>query len=308
MKVPAFLNHAVLISSLLANFAFAGSVGKEYKTYKEPAPTEEVPLNLFRADSSYTFESEFDGRDNLDEVYSVHSSARYDRRFLLNGTYEHSWYARFGVEYDRFDFGSTNAPTPNHLQNISAIVAVEYLQRGETGFLFESKPGVFFQNDINAGTFDAPTVLALAYPVFGGDSFYLLGGVSLSILREHPAIPFIGALWKISPQWTLRALLPEPKLIYKPSDKLELWVGGELIGGTYKVDRRDTNPSELGGAVVTYYETRAGAGVAWQVCPTASIELAGGYAFERSFDFHRAEKKYDLEGAPYVKLSVHTAF
>ncbi len=309
MKLPVSLGGAVILFASAA-FApvFAGTAAKDFKSYKEAPAAGEVPLNLFRADVSYTGESDFDGRGSLGEVYSIHSSARYDRRFLLQGTYDSSWYARLGVEYDRYDFGSTNAPTPNHLQSVSAIIAVEYLEKGETGFLFETKPGVYFQNDINTGTFDAPTVLAIAYPIFGGDKFYLIGGVSLSILREYPAIPFIGALWKISPEWTLRAYLPEPKLTYQPCDKLELWVGGELIGGSYKVDHRTTTPSELSGAVVTYYETRAGIGAKWLVCAKTSIEIAGGYALERSFDFHRAEKKYDLEGAPYVKLTVRTEF
>ncbi len=63
--------------------------------------------------------------------------------------------------------------------------------------------------------------------------------------------------------------------------------------------------------MVTYSEYRAGGGIAFQPCPQwdgLTVDIAGGWAFERNFDFHRADKEYSAEGAPYVKLEIRGQF
>jgi hypothetical protein len=306
MKSSASLLGVSLLLVLALNGPLrAGPAPQDFKSGMETAETENIPLDVLHARTSYVFGSDFrrgDGRFGSQDAASQIFS--YQHRWLLDGP----WYLRLGVSYERFDFGSSGAPVPNHLQGIAGLISLEYFEGAEVGFFIQSAPGVYFQNDVNGGAFDAPTVIALAYPVFGGDRFYLVGGVSMSLLRSVPVLPVLGALWHITPEWDLRAYLPEPRLVYKPSDTLQLWAGGALVGGSYKTDERNVHPGRLSGAVLTYYETRAGAGVTWKACPAATLEVGAGWAFQRNFNFHRAGEQYRLEGSPYVELKVQTQF
>lgn len=304
MILPAPFVRAFIAAALATTPALAGSA-KEFKRYQEQAPAApEIATDVLQVESSYVGSSDFRrGDGDLGSQDVVQASLRYDHRMPLNGP----WYLKLGVLYERFDFGSSGAPVPNHLQAAAGVISLEYFEGDKVGFFIQSAPGVYFQNDISTGAFDAPTTIALAYPIFGGDRFYLVGGVSMSLLSEYPFLPIVGALWHISPEWELRAYLPRPRLIFKPGETLHFWAGGELTGGSFRTDS-GVKPGELSEAVVTYYETRAGAGVTWKPCPTATVDLGAGWAFQRNFSFHRADEDYRLEGAPYVRVSVTTQF
>ncbi len=106
----------------------------------------------------------------------------------------------------------------------------------------------------------------------------------------------------------MAAIPPDPRIIYSASDKLHLWFGGELTGGSYRTDQRNAHPSKVSGAVVTYADWRVGAGVTW-ASDNVTVEVGGGYSFQREFDFHRAEKTYETdEGAPFARIEIQAAF
>jgi hypothetical protein len=140
------------------------------------------------------------------------------------------------------------------------------------------------------------------------DKVFLVGGVSLSLLRSYPVLPILGVSWIINDQWRLNAVVPKPRLIYSPNSALQLWAGGELVGGAYKTDGRDVNPSKLSGAVVTYSEYRVGAGLTYTMKPL-TFEIGGGYVVQREFDYHRAGESFITDGgAPYVGVEISAAF
>jgi len=282
--------------------------------YKQKNPvTPECPpdaLTLIHASSDYVFGSDITrGHGSQD---ALHNSLEIDERFPLNGLSWPNiecgkWFLRVGASYDRFDFDTDNETRlPNTLQSIAGVVALEYLVKGDTGILIESHPGVYFEHDINGGTFDAPTSIALAYPIFGGNRCYFIAGAAGALLWSPHVLPVVGALWHINDQWDLKAYLPEPRLIYKPCEHFNFWVGGELAGGGYKTDPREVDPQKLSGAVVTYTDIRAGAGVTWMAKPF-TVDLGAG-ASEREFDYDRAGERFKTEPAPYVKLAVKAEF
>jgi hypothetical protein len=270
------------------------------------------PLLIVNYRTSYVFESDFErGNDASGDAFSNQFRASYRIPFSGPewGGYECSqWYLRIGADYSRFDFDhSGGLPIPNTLQSVSAVVAIEYLVNGQTAFILDTFPGAYFEHDINSGAFDAPTRMVGVVRL--SDSFILVGGVSYAGLRSYPVIPIVGFQWTINDRWTLSLIPPDPKLIYKASDQCAFWVGAELNGGSFKTDNREVERKEkLSGAVVTYSEYRAGAGFTYSG-ETWRVELGGGYAFQRKFDFHRAEEGYETdEGAPYVGLEVRAQF
>ncbi|HEX8309696.1 MAG TPA: DUF6268 family outer membrane beta-barrel protein [Chthoniobacteraceae bacterium] len=292
--------------------AFAGTIAVSSadakKTVTEPCPPD--PRLTFHASSSYVFESDFERGKNASGD-ALNTDIGFGYRIPLGIEWPNTecgqWYLRLGARYSRFDFDNAGSlDLPNTLQGIAGVIALEYLVRGEIAVLLETRPGVYFEHDIDSEDFDAPTNLAVAFPIT--DNFYGVVGATAARFRSYPILPVIGFLWRVNPQWTVRAIVPDPRIIYSPSENLSFFVGGELAGGGFRVDGDQNRQSNLRNAVVTYSEYRAQAGVTWRVERT-ELELSGGYAFQRKFDYYRAEEGYATdEGAPFVKFEVRTAF
>ena len=192
------------------------------------------------------------------------------------------------------------------MQSASGVLSLEYLVNDRTAFLIETRPGVYFERNVNSGSFDSPTNIAAVIPL-SGDKVYLVAGVTVSALARYPVFPIGGLLWHINDRWDLRAYLPDPRLVYEVSDNLELYAGGELAGGAYKTDNRPIEPEKLSGATITYDEVRAGGGVTWKVKPL-TFDLAGGYTVQSEFDYSRAGESFDTHPAPYIRLTARVDF
>jgi hypothetical protein len=302
MRALTFLLFATLPAA-----AFAGS-----ETAATPAvQCIQPPLTTVVTTTDFGFHQDMKrGSGNLEVE---HNNFEFDERIPLNlsawpNIQCGEWFLRLGADYERFDFSIHNeSRLPDTLQSASGIIALEYLVNGKTAILIESRPGVYFQQKVNSGSFDAPTNIAAVVPVFGGDKFYLVGGVTVSALSRYPVFPIGGILWHINDKWDLRGYLPDPRLVYEASDDLEFYAGAELAGGAYKTDNRPVTPIKVSGAVVTYDEVRAGAGITWKANPV-TFDFAAGYTVQSEFDYSRAGESFDTHPAPYVRLTARLDF
>jgi hypothetical protein len=214
-----------------------------------------------------------------------------------------------GIAYDRFDFSGTSAPVPDHLQSVAAIIGVDYMHNDDVGAFIQIKPGIYTQDDFDSAAFDAPITMGRIF-VLQEDHLYMFVGVNAAFLRgRFPVIPLGGLIWEPNDQWKVVGMLPEPRVIYSPNDKWDFWAGGEFAGGSFRTDRNNTIvPAQLNGAQVDYSEYRAGGGLIYSPCNNVSLDLGGGYAIQREFDFHRAGLKYKADGAPYLRLEFKAKF
>lgn len=301
------IKHSLLALLASSSLAVAGSVAVDFKKNiiePELEPVPSINRTEIKASGSWVGESGFRrgaGKFGEQGVYESRFTAFHRLAF------SDRWYFKLGANYHRFDFSTSEAPLDTTLQGIAAIVGIEYVVNGQVGFFIESRPGVYFSDSISGDAFDAPTVAAVAFPV-KGNSFFLVAGVSYTGFGNYPVLPVVGFKWIISPEWTLSAYLPEPKLIYSPNDTISFWAGGELTGGSYRTGEHSGGPDKIDHALVNYVELRAGGGVHYQVCSGFKIEAAAGYVFSRRFDYYRAGDAYGLEGAPYVKLGARAEF
>jgi hypothetical protein len=304
MKTPTRALRSLLASFLAmsAASAFAGPTIE----FKQSIPQlRDIPLDTARIDVEQTFQSDFKGGHGFNpneksnnNTNTWHYEVQFDRRIPLND----EWYLRLGVYGTRYDFGNNRSVAPNTLNGYAGVIALDFFNaEGERGFYIESRPGMYFAHDLDSGAFDAPTDVVLAYPL--SNKVYLIGGVTVGLLREYPVLPIGGVLWHINDKWDLRAYLPEPKLVYKISDKLEVWGGGEFTGGAFRNDTRsDIGAKELSGTPVEYYEIRGGGGLRLAAWQHFTVDFAAGWTFVRKFDFYRADVTQETNGAPYVKL------
>ena len=320
---PAFAA-AVAVIATLAPAARAGEVtaGVDKNVTRSLGTEEPVPLNLFQVDSSYVFSSKFDttqfgGSSGLParsygRQDEYHVDAEYARRIPL-GLFDNRLYLKLGASYERFDFGKTFAPLPTSLQSAAGVIGLEYIVQGRPAIYLETKPGVFYSdaNDITLGSFDAPTVLAVTFPIT--KSIYGIAGVRGSVLSHYPVLPIGGLVWVFSKQLRLEAIPPEPRLIYSFSEKLDVFLGGELLGDAYRRARNDNaRPQErrYNHGVIDYSEERVGGGLTYSPIKQVDIDLTGGYSVNRDFNYYRGPgKQFRTEnGAPYAKISVKAEF
>jgi len=279
--------------------------GEEIAQSRTTSASNEVSRDLFELDSSYVFESDLHRGVSFGDQYEAQNSFSYAHRFFLTG----NLYLRAGVAYNRFDFGSTFAPVPERLQSLAGIISIDYMHNNDIGAFLEVRPGFYTDDEFDNSSFDAPITLGRIF-VLQPDKLYLFVGANAAFLRgRFPVLPIAGIIWMPNDKWKLMAVLPEPRLIYSPSKQFSIWGGGQLTGGSFRTKRDDTIfPQRLSGAQVDYSDYRVGGGFTYTPCNAVSVDLGGGYAIERQFDFHRAGVKYKTDGAPYLRLEFKAHF
>ncbi|MFL6520422.1 MAG: hypothetical protein ACJ8NS_09410 [Chthoniobacterales bacterium] len=266
---------------------------------------EPVSHDLFEIESSYVFGGDLHRSASFGDQDAIQNSFSYAHRILLDG----HLYLRLGIDYSRFDFSSTSAPVPTHLQSVAAVIGVDYMHNDDVGAFLQVKPGFYTEESFDRASFDAPITLGRIF-VLQTDHLYLFTGLNASFLRgRFPVLPIAGLIWMPNDNWKVLGLLPEPRVIYSPNDKWDFWAGGELIGGSFRTDRNDAIfPTKLNGAEVDYSEYRVGGGLIYSPSDKVSVDLGGGYAIRREFDFHRADIRYKVDGAPYLRIEFKAKF
>ena len=266
---------------------------------------ETTPIDLFKFEQGYVFESDLNHGGSFGKQDEIQTEIEYGHRIHVSG----NLYVHVGLSYDRYDFGSTSAPVPNHLQAIAGVFGIDYMHGKDVGAFFQVRPGFYTQNDIGISSFDAPITLGRIF-VIQEDRFYIFAGAYASFLRGgFPVLPLAGVIWIPCDQVRVMAVLPEPKVIYSPTKRLSLWAGGELVGGSFRTDRNEgIQPGKLRGAQVDFSEYRAGIGVAYALSDKVSVDVGAGYSIQRQFDFGRAGETFRTDPSPYVRLQMSAAF
>ncbi len=314
----------LLLSALLLPAAGRAVAPDATSSSNDPlAPTDvakkdvdKVVLDTYEEESAYvgstTFrEKEFRGPEqrSFGSFDESQFSVDYSHRFQLVGKV----YLKLGVDYERFDFGTTNAPLPTSLQSLTGTVALEYIVQGEVGAFIESTPGIYYSdiNSVGLGNVDAPTSVGGIVPL--GKKFYLLVGVRYSALSHYPFYPILGAIYVFNTHLRIEARPPTPRIIYSYSKKLDFYAGAELLGAAYKRDDNvDARPQDrrFNNGVIDMSETRVGGGITYSPTDQIDIDLDSGYAISRDFEYYRGDgsKTFKAHPAPYLRIAVTAEF
>ncbi len=266
---------------------------------------EAVPGDFFQINSGYVFESDLNHGGSFGKQSELQNEFEYGHRLRITG----NLFLHLGLSYDRYDFGSTAAPVPNHLQSMAGVIGVDYMQGSDVGAFFQLRPGFYTQSDVGISSFDVPITLGRIF-VVKEKKFYVFGGAYASFLRGgSPVLPLAGIIWIPSDNVRLLGLLPTPRLIYSPTKKIDLWVGGELVGGSFRTDRNDSiQPAKLNGTTVNFSDYRAAVGFVYTVSDAFKFDLDAGCSVQRQFDFGRAGETYRTDPSPYVRLQLSAQF
>src|SRR5262245_9359280 len=298
---------AVGCALFVAYQSWAGTeADRENASVATTEKTEEaVPLDFFQINSGYVFESDLNHGGSFGKQSELQNEFEYGHRLLLSG----NLYLHLGLTYNRYDFGSTAAPVPNHLQSMAAVFGIDYMHGTEVGAFFKVQPGFYTQSDIGISSFDVPITLGRIFTV-QEKKFYIFGGAYASFLRGgSPVLPLVGVIWIPSDNVRLLGVLPTTRFIYSATKKIDLWVGGEIVGGAFRTDRNDNiQPTKLSGATVNFSDYRAAVGFVYTMSDSFKVNLDAGCSVQRQFDFGRAGETFRTDPSPYVRLQLSAQF
>lgn len=298
--------HLLTVLALLALQGARGGTEPEITTSSEK--TETVPLDIFNAESGYVFESDLNHGGSFGKQYEAQNEFEYAHRFLITG----NWYFRAGVMYDRFDFGNTDAPVPVHLQAMAGAFGIDYMHGKDVGAFLQVRPGFYTEEHIGLSSFDCP-ILVGRFWTLQPDKLYILTGAYASFLRGgYPVAPLVGVVWIPNEKLRFMGVVPEPRVIYSVNKDIDIWAGAELAGGSFRTDHHDDfvgpHVAKLSGTQVDYNDYRAGAGITYSPTNRIDVDLGGGFAIQRSFNYHRAGEYYRTDPAPYLRLEIKAKF
>ncbi len=308
LNFPRLLTFLGLVALVPSLFARSEPTIVTSPAVTSPVSEEKVPLDIFQAETSYVFESNLNHGGSFGSQDELQNSFEYGHRFLVSG----QWYLHLGVTYNRFDFGGTTAPVPSHLQSGAAVIGVEYMKGADTGAFLQFRPGFYGEDHIGLASFDCPILLGRFW-ILQPDKLYLLTGAYASFLRGgFPVVPLVGVVWKPNSSIRVMGVVPNPRVIYTVNKQIELYLGGELAGGSFRTDHHDEyvgrHIAKLSGTQVDYADYRAGGGFTYNLTNSITVDGSGGYAIQRSFNYHRAGEYYRTDPAPYLQVALKAAF
>jgi hypothetical protein len=303
-----FLRAADLLTIIFVAFApvaWAGPAPSGKNTVTIATNTERVPIDEIAIESAYTFESDLNHGGSFGKQWEFQNDFEFTHRFQLAG----NWYLHTGVSYDRLDFNDTAAPVPIHLQAMAGVIGIDYMHGGDVGAFLQFRPGFYTEEHLGIRSFDVPISLARAW-VLQPDKLYIYTGVNYAGLRGgYGVLPIFGVIWIPNQQWRIMGIAPEPRIIYSPNDKLDLYIGGELQGGSYRVDHHDNwQPHKLSGGQVDYEGYRVGVGAVYSVSKEVDLNFGAGYTLQRAFKYHRAGENFRTDPAPFLRFELAAKF
>ena len=236
---------------------------------------------------------------NTDVHFAI--SPQITQRFLL----------RLGAEWQRSEFRvPDNAPLPDALQQVSAIVGVDCQLTDQWLLRAELDPGIYSDfKDVSWRDVNAPLLLTAACVVDA--DFQWFAGLRVNVYSQYPVWPLLGLRWKFADEWTLHLILPSPRLEYDVNERLKLYVGGRVQGGTYRVADdfgTDHGIPKLNHEIVDQYELRIGPGVSLRILRNMTIELDAGYMVYREFNYFDRHIVLRSDPAPYGQIALHARF
>lgn len=218
---------------------------------------------------------------------------------------------RIGAEWERFSFGMPDQSLlPNTLQSAALILGLDTRLSDSIVIRLEARPGFYGTNHIGWDEVNMPFLAGGTY-IYNA-TFQFIAGMYVDVESKYPVIPAAGLRWKLSRDWVLNAVLPEPRIEYEASRNVTAYLGANLKESNFRVDERfgDTqNNPALNHAVLAYSEVRTGIGADWKLSSFMTLTAEAGYQPYRTFDFYRTDVRYHQDAsAPYGMISLHGAF
>ena len=316
---------------LAAGFCSVSALNSRADGKDDLAPTVAPPEeNNIPVSQEFTMEGGFSSRAVTKQGNATLggvSNANSHFNYVVSPTIKDGLLLRFGVDTERDSFGLFRAaPLPNTLQSINAIVGADMSIGDKIILRVEAHPGVYSDFvHVTANSIDVPVQIGGTY-LYSKD-FQIILGMQIDLKSNYPVIAVPGFRWQFADKWVIDAIPPKPRLEYELSNALTLYVGANILNGTYQLN--DTfgvhhghgdgpNNAQFNNNVVDFTEVRVGVGTVWKFTPNLSLDVSAGYMPYRDFDIHPSRIGYDIDdtsfhnqldrGAPYGEAGISGSF
>ena len=280
----------------LGRVALAGS---HALVQPSPSPTAENLGSQWSIllDSTYTFGSHVEKSNNLGSQEEYRYEIQALRNFQITGDY----YLQLGVDWERFDFSRSNSQFPYSFTSLSGEILFSYWSGDSFYPVIRIEPGIYYTRDhVTENSFDVPVRITPGFKL--NPNLYVIAGCSIDVYSNPIVFPIGGFNWKINDKINFRALFPQPRLSYSPNENLEIYVGGELIGNSYR--NGPTNDRRTNNAILQYYEERVGVGIDYTLRKGFDFEAIAGWTIEREYDYIRSGPVNASRGSPYIRVDL----
>jgi hypothetical protein len=288
--------------------------------------TSSIPISQeFSAEGSYSGGAlTKQGSAKLGNIDNINGDVSY----VISPQVKDGFLLRFGFEAESNSFGLPNgSPLPNTLASTNLIIGADIAVTDKILFRVEAHPGIYSDFvDVTGSDFDMPVQFGGTY-LYSKDLQIILGG-EVDLKSDIPFIIVPGVRWQFADKWVLSAIPPRPQLQYEFNNALTLYVGAEIIDGTYQLNNEFgsshqsvTIPGEggnLNGKIVDFNEDRIGIGATWKFTPNLSLDVSTGYIAYRQYDIHDNKFGFDRsstefhnnigDGAPYGEMGIKGSF
>lgn len=294
-----------------ASLCLCLAAGPLFAAWQEPVSSEPSDPIAYEFDVQAAYIGDGDVERGLREINDFDETNTLIRFLVLPST--KVGILRLGAEWERYDFGIPGrARLPDVLQSVSIIVGLDTKFSDSLLFRIEAHPGYFGTDfdDFESEDFNSPFIAGGTY--LYSSTLQFVFGVGVDIEGRYPVLPGGGLRWRFAPRWVLNAVLPTPRLEFELNRNMTLYGGLEVRSKTFRVGENfgsARGQPRLDSAVLSYTEVRTGAGFEWKLSDTCRVTAEGGYLPYRTFDYHRADSRYESEsGAPYAMVSFHAGF
>jgi hypothetical protein len=290
-----------------------------------PPPDNNIPISQeFVMEDSYSGRAETKQGDARLGVVS-NDNSHFD--YVASPTIKDGLLLRFGIDTERNSFSLFNAaPLPNTLQSVNAIIGADMSIGDKIITRVELHPGIYsdFVN-ISGNDFDCPVQIGGTY-LYSKDLQFIFG-VQIDLKSNYPIIGLPGFRWQFADDWVLSAIPPKPQLQYSLTKSLTLYIGADILDGTYHLNSDfgsshghgpNTTNSQLNNNICDFTEVHVGPGLTWKFTPNMSLDISAGYMPYRDFDMHQDKIGYDTHstsfrssignGAPYGEAGISGSF
>ena len=281
-----------------------------FKSVGESSPsTSTLSYKLDAETSFFGSGSANAGSTNFGNITEISSSAS----FVLSAQVRDTVLLRLGVEWQRYSFNpEPRAPIPDSLQGLDLAIGADLQVAPALLLRIGAHPGIYtdFAN-VSWQDFNMPFEIVGTY--FASSDLLFIGGVYVDVDADTPVFPVIGIRWKLSDKWLIDGVAPRPQIQYRLTNNATLFAGADLREATFRVGEqfgRTRGIPKLNDAILDYFEIRAGAGVTWKISQNVDLDVEGGCAPYRRFDYPRADgykvKSEDL--IPYLRIGLSAKF
>lgn len=125
----------------------------------------------------------------------------------------------------------------------------------------------------------------------------LVFGVDYLDRGDVKLLPVVGVIAVPHPDLRIEAIFPRPRVVFRLTDRYHLYVGGELGGGTWAIERV-TGLADL----ATYRDLRVCVGLQHFEGKSGSTAIEIGYLFDRHLEYTSHSGDYGLTDTAVIRL------